>query len=380
MLYEQFWNCPACGTQGISALRQMRCPNCTEPKPAQTETYHTGAEITDPVGIALARGAPHWVCDHCWVKNLGDAKVCASCANPRTAEDDTFIVRELGTTLPVRPPDSDQSTSPSVYHASTNPSYHPSGQVLWQATNSNDDAAAPMMHVGGRAITRQQGYVGIGILVVILMAIVGWAIFHTSTVEARVTGFTWSREVVIEQYQTIHDSGWSAPVDAFNVSTSQRISGYNPIYETQTEQVTHNQTCYRDLGTGATESYDCSYTSTESRQVKVGEVPIYDTWYEYDVDRWVHARSIPVSGADRNPFWPEYELQFAGQTVIGAERVSDTPQSYTVHFVQLNADEPQTYSLSVPESEWHQYDVEAKYQLEVNAFDGIRNNPLTGNE
>ncbi len=380
-LYEQFWDCPACGTTGISALRQLKCPNCTHTKTPQDTAYHTGREITDPVGIALARGAPHWTCDHCGNVNLGAETVCQSCGNEKDEMDTSFQVRELGGSLPLR--DRQGQIGSGEMLARADSSGTNTGQLPRRASQANSGwmpSNRTVTRVRRHAISERQIAVGVGVLVVIAIASLAWLMFHTDTVHARVTGFSWSREVVIQEYRAVHESGWWRPPGAYNVSASTRIRGYEPIYENRTVTERISRTCYRDLGTGATESYDCSYTTTRSERVKVGDRPIYDTWYEYDIDKWVYDRTVPAKRNDRNPYWPEYTLSKEGQTVIGAERVGSTSETYIVYFIEDDAKEPKSYTLNVPEAEWHLYQEGELYPLEVGAFGSIRNNPLVGKE
>lgn len=100
--------------------------------------------------------------------------------------------------------------------------------------------------------------------------------------------------------------------------------------------------------------------------------------YVYDINEWTPERDVPVGAADRNPYWPQYQLAYNGQQVIGGEEVSSNSETYTVSFVDpASKDTPKkTYSYDTNQAEWAQYVVEESYTLKVNGFGAITNDPL----
>ncbi len=374
-LYEKFWDCPACGRKGISALRYTKCPSCGYPKVPQNQEYLSNIPITDPDGIALARGGPHWTCSSCGMVNLNKYDVCQGCGNPRDSSDKTNRVVELGPiSLPDRPDidpddkdgyieelrlgDGGDTSNPVTSNSSPFPINSPYRQSSQLSVNLS----------GIHSMI-------VGLIAIIAIALLGYAIFHTKTVEARVVGFSWERTVTIEVYKTVHESGWSHPVDAYNIRSERKVRHHEPIYEERVVTVHHSRTCSRDLGNGAVETYDCSYDTTETERVKVGEKPVYDTWYEYDVDRWVYERTERASGNDRNPHWPNYTLNYEGEQVIGAERVGGRSESYIVYLESLE-EESKIYEHRVSQDEWKQYVLGHTYLLKVNHLGVVVNNPL----
>lgn len=374
-LYEKFWDCPACGTKGISALRKLKCPNCGHTKSPQDKEHRSNIEITDEDGIALARGGPHWTCSSCGSVNLDKYTMCTSCNNPREKSDKANRIVELGSTPPpaYQPPDpAEQWYQPEreePHETEPKPTYQ-----RYQTPTNYDS-------VGNWLSGLPWLYIIIGLVVVIGIITLGWAIFHTVDVQAQVTGFSWSRDVTIERYRTVHESGWSHPSDAYNLRSEMRIRSYEPIYETRTKVVHHSQTCYRDLGNGAEQSYDCSYDTTETYQETIGQRPVYDTWYEYDLDTWCYERTAHAGGNDKEKVnWPQFELYLDGQTVIGAERVGGRSETYSVHFRSEGKKGPEDYVYSTSQDDWMKYQAEINYPLKVNSFKIIMNNPLQDKE
>jgi ribosomal protein L37E len=378
-LYEHFWDCPACGTKGISALRKRKCPNCGYSKTSQDTEIRSDVEITDSDGVALARGGPHWECSSCGSVNLDKYEVCEECGNPKEVDDRRSTVRELGSTPPptYRPPDADAQWYPKSLAGEAQHAMVEFKMVsLPEVPEPKFENSAKSRWLSFITVKRAL----IALVAVVALTLLGYGIFHTREIQGQVTGFSWSRDVAIERYLTVHESGWLLPAGAYNVSSEERISHYDPVYEEKQVTVHHSQTCYRDLGNGSEESYDCSYDTNETERVQTGENPVYETWYEYNIDKWVYARTVHASGNDRNPYWPEYTLNFDGQTIINTERVGGTSETYMVYFEVIEKDKLKTFSYQTSESEWQQYALGKTYLLRVNHFDAIMNNPLEGSK
>jgi hypothetical protein len=376
-LFEHFWDCPACGTKGISALRKRKCPNCGYSKTSQDTEIRSDVEITDSDGVALARGGQHWVCSSCGSVNLDKYESCEECGNPKEADDHKNEVRELGSTPPpvYRPPDEDAQWYPKSG----------TGEAATVVFNVVEPPKIPEPEVADSTKPRWLSFKTIkmaliALVVVVALTLLGYGIFHTREVQAPVTGFSWSRDVAIERYTTVHESGWSFPAGAYDVSSEERISRYDPIYEERQVTVHHSQTCYRDLGNGSEESYDCSYDTNETERVQTGENPVYETWYEYNIDKWIYARTVHAGGNDRSPYWPEYTLNLNGLTAISAERVGGMSETYLVYFEVTEKEKLKTFSYQTSESEWREYVLGKTYTLKVNHFDAIMNNPLEGSK
>jgi hypothetical protein len=193
-----------------------------------------------------------------------------------------------------------------------------------------------------------------GVLFVALMSVLVWVVFfQTRTVDLEIAELTWSRGVEIEEYRTIRTGGWHAPSDAYNVATSRRTHHYDRVLD-------HMETRYRSVqyqSGSTTETYSCGTTSNgngtyttnyctrtvpqySTRQEPYQEAvyrdePVYETWYEYDVDRWTrHHWEREHGDDDDRPHWPGTE-QFLNQgTELGALRVGRGRQeAYAVRLV-----------------------------------------------
>lgn len=380
--YEKYWDCHTCGRTGISALRQLKCPGCGNTKSSQDQEHLSRNEITDEYGLSLAKGEPHWTCSHCGSVNLDKETNCIGCGNEREESDGTNQIIELGTNpLPDYQPkdvwethsESDRESN-KVTEKEEKPDFQ-SSNTIWQPPKISREKQLQKSRKSHLKIT------AIVMVVVLGLAGLGWLFFHTTPVETTVAGFSWSRTIKIEKYKVVHGSGWSLPPGAYNCWSETRISGYRPIYETKTRTVYHPRTSYRDRGNGAVESYDSSYYTTEVYHEKVGEEPIYDTWYNYDINQWNYERQVEAGENNRDPYWPVYSLNLDGRTEIGAERVASRREIYTVVFEQkTEKDEIKIYKYNTGEAEWQRYKLEGNYQLKVNHLGMITNNPLEDKE
>lgn len=365
--FEKFWNCHACGKTGISALRSMKCPGCGSVKSSQDEEYLTNKEITDQYGLELAKGKPHWTCSHCGSVNLDKETNCYGCGNERENSDQNNKIIDLGPiTLPEPESNNTYNRSPAK----------PESKRLFP-TSDYQDNHKKVFSLKSLA-SKKSLYVTIAILT---LAILGWLLLHTVTVEARVVNFSWTRTISIEKYQTVHESGWYLESGSYNTWSETRLIRNEPIYQTKTRIVHHPQTSYRDLGNGAVQSYDSSYTTTETYQEIIGYKPIYGTWYEYDVDKWIFDRNETSTANDQKPYWPNYNLNLDGYVLIGAERIGGKTELYQVLFETINKNKDRRiFTYNVNQDEWNKYQVDITYELKINHLGMITNNPLKDKE
>ena len=111
--------------------------------------------------------------------------------------------------------------------------------------------------------------------------------------------------------------------------------------------------------------------------------PVYDTLYEYDIDRWVHSRTERSGGScyeprseqvragewsvEAEPYWPDTRLG-------GNERESGRSEEYILYFTDAKG---KSYSAEVSEDLWNRYSRDKSVELEVQgsrvlAIDGVR--------
>lgn len=382
VIYERQWDCPACDTKDISALRKKKCPNCGYSKTSQDEERRTRIQVTDAEGLALAMGGQNWDCSNCGSVNLKKDKVCTSCGNPLDKSDNQHKVRKLATPPP---PVFTAKDEGQQWYEQEKVEEPVQPQVKRTLPVQADWTSKPMTAITDAMSNLDPTMIKYGIVafvVIVLLGLLGYGIFNVKKVEGEVTRFLWTRDIVIERYETVHYTDRTfTPAGAYNV-TSRRVPRQVPVY--RTDQIPRDCSytipgqCI-DLGNGAescSPDTHVSQTCYDPQQVIDHYDTVYDTYYSYDIDEWTYERTAHAEGNDRNPEWPEYTLYLECQTVIGAECVSSTPESYVVYFEVVEEEETKECSYSTSETEWNQYVEGALYPLEINHFDAIMNNPL----
>ena len=134
------------------------------------------------------------------------------------------------------------------------------------------------------------------------------------------------------------------------VSTPHDLPTHQLLHPEQ--YITGYTTQYRDMGNGYFETYEVPqygtrYRTEEYQERVYRQEPVYDTWYQYTVQRWQYDRTLTASGTDDAPYWPE--LTLAADT----EREGGRDEEYRIVF----ADKDGTYPLRMTQGEWEKYSV-----------------------
>ena len=140
----------------------------------------------------------------------------------------------------------------------------------------------------------------------------------------KVKSISWVYTIQIQELKKCHDEGWSSPPsDAYNISSRQKKRGRKKV--------------------GETPDGDPIY------------VDDYDTWYEYDIDRWKNSRTVVTSGTDKNPYWGEYVLADGDSyRNLGQERVGSQNETYTAGGTLIHSDNEQIIILDISKSIWEE--------------------------
>lgn len=143
--------------------------------------------------------------------------------------------------------------------------------------------------------------------IVISIMLVIWGIYslvnYRKYTHATVTETNWYLEIGLQQFQIVHDSGWSHPYDAYNVGRTWKyrtdesyISGY--------KTVTVKGSSYN---CGTTKNpRTCYHPDTTKQEAIYSTRPVYDWWYEYDMNRWVNIPPLFTEGTSKETVeWPD---------------------------------------------------------------------------
>lgn len=365
--YENFFDCKNCGTKNISALRKMRCPHCGASKVTQIEENDRMVEITDAYGLQLARSPMNWACSYCYSINMSKDEKCISCGS---AKSDEVVGNFFEQTIDV-----------NDYHVEhAHDKLVKPDDIIVTGISIVDDVLGhgmkkgeiPIIHAnpGSRTIEqipescykekieRQNDYVDkasssfmktykthIVITLGIILIILG-AYSTRAEYSGVVESFQWTRTINVERYSVQNESGWTTPYDAYSVSSSQRIHHYDDIYQTKTvtEEVPYTvteystKTVYKKMGNGSTRSSTervprsvTKYRSqTICKSVKVGERPVYRTYYNYLINRWVYSHTLTKVGFDKTLIWPDFIPVEGDKSGIGKTRQGSKNQVLSV--------------------------------------------------
>lgn len=390
--YEKIWDCSSCGRKSISALRNLNCPSCGQTKPDQDSEKFTLKEITDTEGLALVKGGPHWICSYCSTKNFDKSNTCSGCGTPRGEKGNKrFEVRELGTYMPspAEIEDSDpyaEFKQEDEYKEFTEQDGHSDSTVTSVSekiikTKNNTSLATEFVRkaidLPKRNYPRAAQFVNrnkdtiiksaIATVILAVLSVVLYLIFHTVSQPAQVYDLTWERIISIEEYKSTHGEGWSTPVGAYNITSESRIQSYNDVYRTETKTVPYSVTKYKDNGNGSTTSYTETEYRTESVQVLERRDPVYATYYHYTEDKWIHSRDVKAAESNKEPYWPQYSLSDSHNLRgIGEERVGSKKEVYKAHFRYTLKGETKTADKKLDRQSWDETNVGDSYIIKVN--------------
>lgn len=373
---EGYWDCQYCGRTGIRG-RFKSCPGCGHGRDASVRFYTKEideahaisreeferqsseadknsrsdsanyttaheAEASESSLFSRAEGEGRgddrdatdksdWYCDFCDSYNPTSAKFCRNCGAAREDTSGETYEQRMGAVA--RTYDSKGNlVSERDLSKRTKKEEKPAQQVQPQAQASK--GSIPKLAI-------------IGIAAVAIIALLV-AILMPKTRKIEVASFDWERTIAIEQLQTVDESDWELPANARLDHKTNEISGYNHLldhyeevpYDVQEEVLDHYETYTTQVDNGdgtfdVEEHKEPVYrteTRTEYREEPVYiDVPIYNTKYYYQIERWVHVRDVTTSGDDHEPEWGEVELSGpTGEYGTGEEREGERTGTYGV--------------------------------------------------
>ena len=325
-MIEGRWDCSSCGKKMIQG-RYKHCPGCGKGRSADVKFYV--ADPNDVVAADVPEKGPDWMCEYCQAYAPDSAQYCPNCGAPRSGKDYFEVQKEQA---------------------------EKQEQAQAQAT--------PMERSG----PKRKPY-----FLLILAAIAVFFIVNAlipRNADARVTAKAWQREIAVESYQWVDDSGWSLPSGAVLQSSQREIRDYERVldhYETRSREVPEQyvsgySTEYRDMGNGYFESYQVPQYSTRYRTEYYEDPvyrndPIYDTRYYYQIQRWVYDRTLTASGEADTPYWPQDTLN------PDTEREAGRTEQYAVKC----EGEKGAYTTRLPLSQWEALNIGDRVNLKLSS-------------
>ena len=417
------WDCSYCSTKKISA-KHKNCPECNDPRnpevsPSEKPYFDPNGEIIiDSKEVEWAEAGPAWNCGNCGELNQGDKTVCGFCEEPLDHDDTvraTAEYREGPDTVGIEFDDEAHSTfgyDDDVVIAERILSNEPergehrvlpmsdlakrdkvSPEVDYQKPSRKPSMWAKYGTAQNKRTLKKGGMVSGGVAG---LAMLGVALFGSTPVTVEVTDLQWEREVEVEEFKTLTETGWDYPSDARVISSSRQIRSYEQVpdgfeTETYTERVqtgtntrTETEYCSRTVDNGngsfSSETYACGtrtisepvYSNvTKTRQVqKYRSEPVYDTEYVYEIDRWVtdYWETTEDDLSDGRLDTPEW----ANPLVNNNHRVGDgRRETYIVVFDDLDVERDDIYHVPMDQTTWGSYDIGERYTANANNLGGL---------
>ncbi len=333
--YEMFWDCKFCGETKLLAKTHKHCPVCGAPQDPATRYYPS-----DDEKVAVE--------DHQFV---GADKICPACQTPNSAANEYCM--ECGAPL-----------SAAAQAATLEAQTRAEGEKF-TSSGSRDVVKerfdAEMRRVGvqpsaGKSTRSNR----LGVILIVLLVIGAVAAILALTVKREttvvVTGHSWERVINIEEYSAVRDGSWqeSVPIGAYN----------RTCYEKQrsTRRIPDGETCQ----TRRVDQGDGTFREERVCRPKYREEPVYDTWCDYTINRWVYDHSETASDDTLSePYWPQVNFSCSGEQ-LGCQREGGREETYLLHLV---GDEGRTYECPVPFEQWQSATIESVWSIEVRVVD-----------
>jgi len=350
---EGRWDCTYCGSTGILG-RHTTCTSCGRPRPEGVKFYlpEEETEVADQKLLNLANAGADWICQYCDSSNRASHTSCQHCGSPREEE------------------------MPSQAEID-----YEEGEIPWEGDNAEpvpvEEPVVKKKFAWDKIGLSCLAMIGLALLLVCGVTL--FAAFKTFDVELTVKEVSWARSIPVEAYRTVVEEDWAIPDGGRTLTTEQRIHHYDKVvdhYVNRTREVcedvqvgTERYTCgKRDKGNGFFEDKQCTrpvYKETcrnESyRDPVYRDEPVHQTWYTYEIEKWVLDRTETASGHNHDAYWPEY-------TLADNERAGERTETYTIEFIDA---EGKIYAKTFTYDEWLTYKAEGVYLAKVDIFGDV---------
>jgi hypothetical protein len=329
-LVQGYWDCPYCGTKGISGLNK-RCTSCGHPQDEGTKFYMKKEKeyLDENKAKDYGKGAD-WTCSYCGALNRYDAKVCVGCGADREESSGDYFEN-------VENQKKKEEAKKQEQQQLMNNSQQPTGGLKKRL---------PLL-------------IGIAILI----AFIAFSC-RPKNYSAEVTAKTWGRVISVEAYRTVEESDWSVPdggrvteerrevhhydqvLDHYETVEVQRSREVQDGYDTHTEYVDNGDGTFTER-TYETPRYVTEYYTEEEERPVYVNVPDYRTKYYYEIERWLPDHTLETSGNSEEPYWDDTPLK-------ENERESGRAASYKITF---GTDKNKSYVTEVDEDTWRSLNI-----------------------
>ena len=374
-LVEGVWDCNQCGNIGIKASNHM-CPGCGNPQNKDTKFRLPGkiSYVPESVEKTINRN-PNWICNYCGGQNQDDLENCLGCGASRNGTHDYFKNKTKSQENEGSSYDTEDLDSRN-YESTKSSTNNGDTPVRFNNFKSGSLAIFKNSYSSYKNIVKISAIVAI-----VLMMIVG-TIYLLIPREKTVTiqQILWEREVTVERYQTVDESGWTVPYggrlqyekEEFS-HNEQKFVGYETkVREVEEQYISgyeQGPSSYRDLGNGYFEEipgasypvYSTRYrTETYQEPIYVWEA-VYRTKYYYEIEKWLFERNTKTNGSNTiEPYWGEEDSGMKSDEQISSR--------YEKYFILVVDSKEKEQSITIPYLQWSELHVGQVVKVKVNIF------------
>ncbi len=341
-VYEMLWDCKFCGTTKLLGKTHRFCPNCgaaqdpaaryfpsDEDKVAVHEHVYVGADL---------------ICPACSTLNAGNAKFCQNCGSPL---DNAQAASTLGQRA-----------------AASGQAFVSSGSRDIVKEQFDTEQARIAAEEQARKWRQRRPYIigGVGVAVIALIALFVW-LLTPNAAQISVSGHHWERTIGIQEYTALREGSWdeSVPGDSYSRSCYERQRGSRQV-----------DTGQRECTSVQIDNGDGTFRQEQQCRPIYRDEPVYDTWCDYTVDRWIDITPAVTRGTslEDTPRWAEVRLNTCSGTRLGCQRESGRVEAYTVEFTDTNSSANYECTFD-SESLWRSYSLNSSWDAQVRRLGGL---------
>ena len=355
-LLEGLWDCPYCETKGIRG-REKKCPICGKIRDNSTKFYlgDTRNYVSEEKSKHISKN-PDWLCEYCNSYNAAEEIECGVCGHKRDSEDKDYFHHQR----------KNEESRISYENNNLEKAIKRESQYKERPTQLS------------KPKKNNNSFFKFGGITLAIITFISLMCFLFIPKEAlmRVDDMTWNYNIEIQELRTVEESDWSLPSSGRLLYSQMEIHHYQDVldhYETKTRTYTeqvldHYETVvtgHRDLGNGYFEEITTekpvyrNETRTETYEEPVyRKEPVMQTKYYYEIDKWMHDRSIKTNGHDKEPYWGEFTLE-------NKEREGSRTTKYEMTGTIMDKKEKE-YTFQISEQEWKTYNIGDEITVTIN--------------
>jgi hypothetical protein len=201
--------------------------------------------------------------------------------------------------------------------------------------------------------------IGSSVLALIIIYLIGSCTAHIINyreyVPVTVQSYGWDTKIDVYQWMTVHEGDWYVPSGGRETDSYLKQSGT------------------RKVKTGTIRSCSGSGTNRTCIDKDVYRYdPVYDRYYEYDIDKWINAPPLIARGDNTHDWYmpdtQDHTWIIEGHIPAIGDKKLGMPHT---HFFVTFRSAIKEYPVDMVETTWKEIDLEEKYELQLNYFGTI---------